>query len=121
MFMRHVILRTSAVSAMLAAGMYGQGNVRQATMVGGGETDRGKCTVEVVVDGGAQVEVRGNTATLKDVSGRPPQWRRFECTSPMPANPPNFRFAGVDGRGRQQLVRDPRQGGVAVVQIDDSQ
>jgi hypothetical protein len=26
---------------------------------------------------------------------------------------------GVDGRGKQQLVRDPRQGGVAVVRIED--
>jgi hypothetical protein len=40
----------------------------------------------------------------------------------MPANPANFRFAGVDGRGRQTLARDPRNnGGAAVVQIDDSQ
>ena len=39
----------------------------------------------------------------------------------MPPNPANFRFAGVDGRGRQQLIRDPRNGGVAVVQIQDSE
>jgi len=37
----------------------------------------------------------------------------------MPANPANFRFAGVDGRGRQELVRDPRNGGAVVVQIED--
>jgi hypothetical protein len=37
----------------------------------------------------------------------------------MPANPANFRFSGVDGRGRQELVRDPREGGVAIVQIED--
>jgi hypothetical protein len=37
----------------------------------------------------------------------------------MPVNPPNFRFAGVDGRGRQTLVQDPRNGGAAVVQIED--
>ena len=39
----------------------------------------------------------------------------------MPPNPADFRFAGVDGRGRQTLVRDPRNGGVAVVRIEDSQ
>jgi len=40
----------------------------------------------------------------------------------MPANPANFRFVGVDGRGRQTLARDPRNnGGAAVVQIEDSQ
>jgi hypothetical protein len=39
----------------------------------------------------------------------------------MPANPVGFRFQGVDGRGRQSLVRDPRQGGVAVVEIEDKE
>ncbi|HXS93140.1 MAG TPA: hypothetical protein VN736_00965 [Candidatus Limnocylindrales bacterium] len=111
-------MRTCAVSAMLASGIFAQGQ-RQATMVGGGTPDRGKCTIEVVVDGSAQVEVRGTSATLRTLSGQPAQWRRFECTGQMPANAPNFRFAGVDGRGKQQLMRDPRNGGVAVVQIDD--
>jgi len=103
---------------MLALAMFGQ-NQRQATMVGGGSPDRGKCTVEVVVDDVAQVEIRGTSATLRTISGQPAQWRRFECTGAMPANPANFRFAGVDGRGRQELVRDPRNGGAVVVQIED--
>jgi hypothetical protein len=39
----------------------------------------------------------------------------------MPARPADFRFQGIDGRGRVQLVRDPRQNrGVAVVRIEDS-
>jgi hypothetical protein len=92
---------------------------RRASMVGGGSPDRGKCTIEVVVDGAAEVEIRGDTATLHNLKGQLPQWRRFECTGVMPANPGDFRFAGVDGRGNQQLVRDPRNGGVAVVQIQD--
>jgi hypothetical protein len=112
-------MRSFAVSAMLASGIFAQGNQRQATIVGGGEPDRGKCTIEVVVDGSAQVEVRGTSATLRTLAGQPAQWRRFECNGPMPPNPADFRFAGVDGRGRQQLVRDPRNGGVAAVQIDD--
>ena len=88
-------------------------------VTGGGNPDRGKCTVEVVVDGAAQVLIRGNTATLRDLNGRQPQWRRFECTAVMPPNPADFRFQGIDGRGRQSLVRDPRNGGAAVVQIED--
>jgi hypothetical protein len=88
-------------------------------MVRGGDPNNGKCTVEVVVDGAAQIEIRGNTANLRDLNGRRPQWRRFECTGVMPPNPANFRFEGIDGRGRQTLVRDPRNGGVAVVQIED--
>jgi hypothetical protein len=92
---------------------------RQARMVGGGSPDRGKCTIEVVVDGTADVEIRGTQAMLRNLAGRPPEWRRFECTGPMPANPTDFRFAGVDGRGRQELLRDPRQGGSAVVRLED--
>jgi len=92
---------------------------RRASIVGGGAPDRGKCTIEVVVDGSAEVEVRGDQATLRNLAGNPPQWRRFECTAPLPRNPAEFRFAGVDGRGRQDLVRDPRNGGSAVVRIED--
>jgi hypothetical protein len=94
---------------------------RRATFKGGGSPDRGKCTIEVVVDGAADVEVRGDRAVLRNISGRPAEWRRFECTGPMPSNPADFRFAGVDGRGRQELIRDPRRGGVAVVRIEDQQ
>jgi hypothetical protein len=117
--MKSLGVRIFALSATLASAMFAQ-NQRQATMVGGGGPDRGKCTIEVVVDNSAQVEIRGATATLRTLAGNPAQWRRFECTGAMPANPADFRFAGVDGRGRQELVRDPRNGGVAVVQIADS-
>jgi hypothetical protein len=117
--MRRQKLRTLAIFAVLPSAMYAQNNQRQAVIVGGGGPDRGKCTIEVVVDDVAQVEIRGATATLRTVSGQPAQWRRFECTAGLPANPTNFSFAGVDGRGRQELVRDPRNGGVAVVQIED--
>ncbi len=88
-------------------------------MRGGGNPNQGKCTIEVVVDGVAEVEIRGDTATLRNLEGQPPQWRRFECNSVMPSNPAGFRFAGVDGRGRQDLVRDPRNGGPAVIRIED--
>jgi hypothetical protein len=37
----------------------------------------------------------------------------------MPMNPVDFRFQGLDGRGNQRLIRDPRNGGSAVVRIDD--
>src|SRR5882757_2286684 len=80
---------------------------RRATMVGGGSPDRGKCTVEVVVDGAAEVEIRGDSAVLRNLRGQTPQWRRFECSGVLPNNPADFRFAGVDGRGSQRLVRDP--------------
>jgi hypothetical protein len=72
------------------------------------------------VDGSADVEIRGDRGFLRTLSGRAAQWRRFECSGAMPANPGDFRFSGVDGRGRQELVQDPRNGrGAAVVRIQD--
>jgi len=96
-----------------------QAQQRQASIRGGGNANEGKCTIEVFVDANAEVQIQGATGTLRTTGGQPAQWRRFECTSPMPANPQNFHFAGVDGRGRQDLIRDPRNGGSAVVQIED--
>jgi len=110
-----------AALAMAIAPVSAQTIPRRADIRGGGNPDRGKCTIEVVVDGVAEVEVRGDSAVLRNISGQPAQWRRFECNGPMPANMRDFRFAGVDGRGRQELLRDPRNGGVAVVRIEDPQ
>jgi hypothetical protein len=73
------------------------------------------------VDGAAEVEIRGETAILRNLEGRPSQWRRFVCNAPMPSNPAGFRFAGVDGRGRQTLVRSPEGGAPAIVRIEDPQ
>ena len=94
---------------------------RRAVLIGGGNPDWGRCTAEIVVDGAAAVEIRGTTATLRDVSGQPPQWRRFECTAALPLNPADVRFAVSRGRGRVEMVRDPRNGGVAVIRIEDPQ
>jgi hypothetical protein len=111
----------SLTLALLAASASAQTYQRRATFRSSDRPDRGKCTIEVVVDGAAEVEVRGDTAALRNLNGQPPQWRRFECTAPLPPNPADFRFAGVDGRGRQTLVRDPRSGGSAVIRIEDPQ
>ena len=93
---------------------------RRATFSLRESPDRGKCTVEVRVDGAAEVEIRGDNAVLRNLAGQPAQWRRFECTGPLPDNPRDFRFAGVDGRGRQDLIRDPRNSrGTAVIRIED--
>jgi len=117
--MRRQLLQVFAVCATLTSAVYGQNYQRQASIVGDGNPNQGKCTIEVIVDGTAQVEIRGASATLHNLSGQRAQWRRFECNAPMPVNPPNFRLQGIDGRGRQNLIRDPQNGGVAVVQIED--
>ena len=85
---------------------------------GGGEW--GKCTIEVEVDDVAEVAITGDVGRLRTLAGGRATWRRFECSAPMPPNPGDFRFSGVDGRGRQTLVRDPRNSrGTAVVRIED--
>ena len=63
---------------------------------------------------------RANAARLRTTRGQVAVWRRFDCNGVLPRNPSDFRFRGVDGRGRQDLVRDPRSnGGTAVIRIDD--
>ena len=94
---------------------------RAAITRGGGPGGGEGCTVDVVVDGSAEVEIRGDSAVLRNISGAPPQFRQFDCTHPIPGNAPGFRFSAVDGRGRQELVRIPRDGGAVVVRIDDPQ
>jgi len=114
------ILLVVAGWAAIAGSVHAQSFQRTASFLGGGSPGRGKCTIEVVVDTAADVEIRGNRAVLRNIYGPPPQWRRFECTEPLPANPAEFRFQGIDGRGRQNLVRDPRNGGAAVIRIEDT-
>lgn len=82
----------------------------------------GKCTIEVNVDGSAEVEVQGGVGRMRNLSGSRPVWRRFVCNGKLPANPHDFRFRGIDGRGSVQLLQDPRQtGGRIVFRIDDPQ
>jgi hypothetical protein len=88
----------------------------------GGGGDRGKCTIEVDVDGVAEIEIQGDQGRMRTLSGNPSIWRRMECSEPLPLNPLEFHFSGVDGRGRQTLLRDPASNrGTAVVRIEDPQ
>jgi hypothetical protein len=111
----------AAILVVLGQPLSAAGVSRRATIIGGGGGNgNGKCTIEVNVDGAAEVEVFGDTGQLSTLSGRDAVWRRFQCNAPMPGFPGDFRFVGVDGRGRVQLLRDPRSnGGRAVVRIDD--
>ncbi len=79
----------------------------------------GKCTFEVEVDGVAEVEIIGDQGFLRNLSGSPATWRRLECTQPFPRDAREFRFQGVDGRGRQDLVSQPRGGSGAIIRIED--
>jgi hypothetical protein len=55
--------------AVAAGSMNAQTASRKAVLVNGGNRDSGKCTIEVVVDGSAEVEVRGDNATLRQYRG----------------------------------------------------
>ena len=103
---------------LLAASVWGQGTITAQITGGNGS---GKCTFEVRVDGVADVQIRGNQGYLQTKAGMPAQWVRLKCNQPLPRNPNNFRFAGVDGRGKQYMVRNPAQNnGVAVIRIEDT-
>lgn len=111
------------VLTVLTVPVYGQrgGGTFRANIRGNGNSDSGKCTVEVRVDGVAEVEFGGDQGRLRTLTGAPAQWTRIDCSAPMPNNMRDFRFSGVDGRGRQVLVADPRGNrGIAVVRIEDS-
>ncbi len=114
------LVTAAAFAALTTASMTAQSFQRRATFTGGGGADWGRCTVDVIVDGAADVEIRGDTALLRNISGQPPQWRGFECTSAMPPNPARIRF-NAQGRGRQEMLRDPSNGGVALVRIEDQE
>jgi hypothetical protein len=119
-------MKPLSLFALLAAGalqlpaQFGFGGDTYNATIRGGGGDRGKCTIEVEVDGVADVEVSGSTGRIRNLSGQRATWRRMECSDPLPRNMSDFRFRGIDGRGNVQLVRDPRQNrGVAVVRIED--
>ena len=117
---RSLLLAVTIVACVAQANAQRVQNFR-ANITGGGG-DSGKCTIEVEVDDTAEVEVYGVDGRLRTLSGNPATWRRFQCTSPLPRNPGDFRFRGIDGRGRVELIQDPRNsGGRAVVRIQDSQ
>lgn len=83
-------------------------------------SSNGKCTIEVEVDGVADVEIIGDRGRIRTLEGQRASWRRMICSQPLPRNPIDFKFRGIDGRGRQNLVQDPRSSGAAVVRIEDS-
>lgn len=112
------IPKTLPVVAFLPILAFAQGDSRRAEIRGGGGS--GKCTIEVEVDGVAEVVIDRDTAFLRTIEGQRATWRRFVCNQPMPSNPNNFRFRGIDGRGRQTLIRTPQQNrGRAVIQLED--
>ncbi len=112
------------LGAVILAGLMQTANAnpvsRRAAITGG--RGNGRCTIEVTVDGAAEVEISGDLGLLTTLSGQPAAWRRFQCNAPLPRNPADFRFARIAGRGPMRLLQDPRStGGRAVIHISDPQ
>ena len=115
---RKLWLSVVSLLAVSPLSLLAQGTI-QANVTGGGGS--GKCTFEIRTGGVAEVEIRGNQGRVRSVSGGPASWVRLKCNQPLPLRPNSFRFKGIDGRGRQTLVRDPNSNnGIAVVQIVDN-
>ncbi len=91
---------------------------RSAEIRGGG--GEGKCTIEVEVDDVAEIEINGSNAIIRTINGSPASFRRFQCNQAMPNRPAGFRFKGIDGRGRQDMIRSAEDGGRAIIRIEDS-
>lgn len=118
--MRTTATITFTLLGALAPAFAQRGEPFQAQVRGSG--DSGKCTIEVRVDDVAEVEVRGATGYLRTLQGRPASWVRFVCNAPFPTGGMReFKFKGIDGRGRVELRRDPRENrGAAVIYIVDN-
>lgn len=109
----------AAILAGLAQATQANPVPRSATITGAGGS--GRCTIEVTVDGAAEVEISVDRGLLTTISGQQAQWRRFQCNQPLPFNPVDFSLVRTDGnRGSMRLVQDPRgAGGRAVIRIND--
>ncbi|MBE0656783.1 MAG: hypothetical protein IH602_03780 [Bryobacteraceae bacterium] len=86
--------------------------------------DNGYCVVRLRVDDEVVVHIRGNRLGFETVRGREAHDEGSECSQPMPRGSAldNFRFRGVDGRGRVDLAEAPDSGNrfTARVRIQDS-
>lgn len=86
--------------------------------------DNGYCVVRLRVDDEVVVHIRGNRLGFETVRGRDAYDEGSECSQPMPRGSAldNFRFRGVDGRGRVDLAEAPDSGNrfTARVRIQDS-
>lgn len=86
--------------------------------------DNGYCVVRLRVDDEVVIHIRGSRLAFETVRGREAYDEGSECSQPMPYGSAlaNFRFRGVDGRGRVELAEAPDSGNryTARVRIQDS-
>jgi hypothetical protein len=116
-------MRRSSLFILLAVTASAQQyDTMRARISGNASSDRGKCTIEVVVDGVAEIEVTGAEGRMRTLTGARATWRRMDCNMPLPPAPTEFHFSAQTGRGSQKLVSEPtRNNGIAMVRIEDGE
>ncbi len=74
------------------------------------------------VDGTSFIRIRGRQVQSQSQSGLPVQNQQFDFTDPLPSVPIQLVLAEVEGRGRVNLIQQPRPENnyTAVVRIDDT-
>jgi hypothetical protein len=114
-------LAPAALCAGFCAVAFSQSTDSLRVAITGTSGDRGKCSVEVLVDGVAEVEITGSQARMRTLSGARSAWKRLECNMALPSNPAEFKFTpSKSKRGKEALLHDPAgYGGTAVVRIED--
>jgi hypothetical protein len=74
------------------------------------------------IDGTSFIRIRGREVRSQSQSGLPVQNQQFDFTDPLPNAPVQVVLAEVEGRGRVNLIQQPRPENnyTVVVRIDDS-
>lgn len=83
----------------------------------------GRMSWRGVVDGEIEIEIRGNVARERHLSGQMPYDVRANFSSPLPRREVSVRVDRLRGRGRVDIVQQPSasNGFTAVIRITDSE
>lgn len=85
---------------------------------------KGQCDIRLQVDGEAEISVRGDTVSIRTISGRDARDDGSECNEPLPTRALlGFYYEARGARGDMRLVGEPspQTSYRAVVRIRDSQ
>jgi hypothetical protein len=84
----------------------------------------GYCAIRVWVDDLVIIHTRGGRVAFETVRGQRAKDAGTECSQPLPGADAisDFRFRGIDGRGRVELLEEPdrRNRFTAIVRIEDT-
>jgi hypothetical protein len=113
------VVRVLGVAACVATAQAQEWDTIRARVSGDG-SGNGKCTVEVTVDGIADIEVLGAEGRMRTLTGARASWKRLDCNMAMPPVPNNFHFTQQEARGPMTLTAQPGENrGVAAIHIED--